>query len=109
MCADDKVIFSERIAGLQISFGPLNILLWNMEVTHSCCQVKYTIVLRKSGMIRKCKKWHINGSPLEIVDQFAHQALLLTANYSSLELRKKLLSEVERYYLYWKKNQKHVF
>lgn len=102
MYADDKVIFQRELLVFKSLLDHLIYYCGTWKL-HIHVDKSNILFLRKGGMVRKCKKWHINGSPLEIVDQYAHQALLLTANFSSLELRKKLLSEVERHYLYWKK------
>ena len=78
MLADDAVIFSESVEGLQTSLDSLESYCkkWNLQVNISKTQ---TMVFRKGGNLRQNEKWTYAGENIEIVNNFNYLGIVLSS------------------------------
>ena len=79
MYADDMVIFSETITGLQTMLETLfdYTSKWSLGVNFNKTKI---VVLRKGGVVHLNEKWYYNNQDIEIVDQFTNHGVLLNFN-----------------------------
>ena len=76
--ADDAVIFSETIEGLQSSLNHLEEYCrkWNLEVNVDKTKI---VVFRKGGNLSSKGKWTYAGEEIEIVSSFNHLGIVLSS------------------------------
>ena len=79
MCADDTILMSESVEGLQ---NMLNTLYdytrkWGLSVNIKKTKI---VVFRKGGNIRPNEAWVYNGSNIDIIDQFCFLGVLFHYN-----------------------------
>ena len=69
MFADDAVIFSDTIDGLQSSLNYLEMFCtkWNLNVNIDKTKI---VVFRKEGILNRNEKWTYSGEEIEIVNSF---------------------------------------
>ena len=79
MYADDLVLFSESVEGLQSQLDYLCNYSreWGLEVNIRKTKV---MVFRKGGRVRNFEQWVYNGQILEIIDRFTYIGILLYYN-----------------------------
>lgn len=85
MYADDTVIFSDTISGLQKELDYLANYcdLWSLTVNTSKTKI---MVFRNRGGLKACEKWHFEKQEIEIVDRFNYLGLLFTIMASAVLL-----------------------
>ena len=78
MFADDAVIFSDTIDGLQSSLNYLEMFCtkWNLNVNIDKTKI---VVLRKGGILNRNEKWTHSGEEIEIVNSFNYLGIVLTS------------------------------
>ena len=79
MYADDMILFSESVDGLQ---NMLDILLiytkkWGLTVNIAKTEI---VVFRNNGLVRDDEKWFYDDNVIEIVDEFCYLGVLLNYN-----------------------------
>ena len=76
--ADDAVIFSETIEGLQSSLNHLEEYCrkWNLEVNVDKTKI---VVFRKGGNLSSKEKWTYAGEEIEIVSSFNYLGIVLSS------------------------------
>ena len=79
--ADDAVIFSESVEGLQTSLDSLESYCkkWNLQVNISKTKI---MVFRKGGNLRQNEKWTYAGENIEIVSNFNYLGIVLSSGGS---------------------------
>ena len=89
MYADDMVIFSESISGLQVMLDTLLTYTskWALSVNIEKTKI---VVFRNGGRIANNEKWFYNSKELEIVDSFTYLEVMLYYNGKYNFLIKKL-------------------
>lgn len=77
--ADDTVIFSESVSGLQKMLDSLHSYTteWDLSVNKEKTKV---VIFRNGGKIRDSEAWHYDGVNLDIVDSFIYLGLLFFYN-----------------------------
>ena len=78
MFADDAVIFSDTIDGLQSSLNYLEMFCskWNLNVNIDKTKI---VVFRKGGILNRNEKWTYSGEEIEIVNSFNYLGIVLTS------------------------------
>ena len=79
MYADDMVIFSETVEGLQ---DMLNVLYnytqkWNLSVNIDKTKI---VIFRNGGNIKEKEKWYYNGTRIDVVNSFTYLGIILNYN-----------------------------
>ena len=76
--ADDAVIFSDTIEGLQSSLNHLEEYYrkWNLEVNVDKTNI---VVFRKEGNLSSKEKWTFAGEEIEIVSSFNYLGIVLSS------------------------------
>lgn len=76
--ADDAVIFSDSIQGLQASLNNLESYCdkWNLQVNVAKTKI---VVFRKGGILGKYEKWTYKGEDIEIVNSFNYLGIVLSS------------------------------
>jgi hypothetical protein len=79
MYADDMVIFSDTIKGLQ---NMLNTLYCYTEKWKLCANINKTkiVVFRKGGIVKENEKWFYNDVQVDVVDKFTYLGVILNFN-----------------------------
>ena len=79
MYADDTIIFSETVDGLQTMLNSLfnYCSKWNLTVNINKTKV---VVFRNGGKLRNDEKWTYNGENIEVVDQYLYLGVMLHYN-----------------------------
>ena len=79
MYADDMILFSETIEGLQNMLNTLSIYTekWGLSVNTKKTKI---VVFRRGGRVNVDEKWMYEGNTLDIVDQFCCLGVLLHFN-----------------------------
>lgn len=90
--ADDMVLFSESIQGLQEMLDKLKSYTEKWSLTVNITKTK-TMVFRKSGRTSQDEKWFFDGKLLENVDSFCYLGLLLNYNGNFNLTQKQLASQ----------------
>ena len=92
MYADDTVIFSESIEGLQEMLNCLNIYCykWNLCINTDKTKV---IIFCNGGIIRDNEKWYLGDNELEIVNEFNYLGLVLKFNGKFVETQKCIANQ----------------
>lgn len=77
MYADDMVIFSESIAGLQSLLDQLTYYCstWKLHINVNKSKI---VVFRKGGRVKECEKWYIYDKPPELLISLHNYALFFT-------------------------------
>lgn len=81
MFADDAVIFSETIEGLQLSLDNLYQYCKKWKLTFNIDKTKI-VVFRKGGKLSQNEKWTFNGDEIEIVSTFNYIGIVLSSGGS---------------------------
>ena len=78
MFADDAVIFSDSIDGLQSSLNNLEsyCLKWNLKVNVDKTKI---VVFQKGGNLIRNEKWTYNGEETEIVNSFNYLGMVVSS------------------------------
>lgn len=78
MFADDAVIFSDSIYGLQSSLSNLEsyCLKWNLKVNVDKTKI---VVFQKGGNLSRNEKWTYFGEEIEIVNSFNYLGMVLSS------------------------------
>ena len=89
MYADDMVLFSESIDGLQHMLNSLYTYSknWNLEVN---IQKTKIVIFRNGGIIRENEFWLYNGEKLEVLNEFCYLGVILNYNGKFLVCQKQL-------------------
>lgn len=108
MYADDMVIFSETIAGLQSLLDELTYYCstWKLHINVDKSKI---VVFRKGGRVKENEKWYIYGKPLDIVDQFAYLGIIFYYNNKFSKAEKQLAEQGRKALFVLKKNIKNMF
>lgn len=79
MYADDMILFSESIEGLQNMLNNLFTYTqkWNLTVNINKTKI---IVFRNGGRVKDDEVWHFNGDIVQLVDEFCYLGVLLNYN-----------------------------
>ena len=95
MFADDMVIFSTSIKGLQEGLNNLADYCkkWGLTVNISKTKI---VIFRKGGKIGKEEKWYYNGNVVEIVSSFKYVGCELTSSGSFKNCIANLVSSARR-------------
>ncbi|XP_063420573.1 uncharacterized protein LOC134705786 [Mytilus trossulus] len=93
MYADDMVIFSETVSGLQTLLDTLYDYTskWSLSVNIAKTKI---VVFRKGGKIHDNEKWYYNNQEIEVVDKFSYLGILLNFNGKYNVLQQKLSEQV---------------
>ncbi|XP_053380261.1 uncharacterized protein LOC128548803 [Mercenaria mercenaria] len=77
--ADDMVLFSDTVQGLQQSLEDLHVYCdrWGLSVNIDKTKV---MVFRKRGPVRENEKWTYNGSQLEVVNNFNYLGVVFDSH-----------------------------
>lgn len=94
MYADDLVLFSETVDGLQ---GLLNSLHsysknWSLDVN---IQKSKIVVFRKGGHVKSSERWFYNGTSIDVVDKFTYLGIVFNFN-NKFNVAEKQLSDQGR-------------
>lgn len=89
MYADDMVLFSESIEGLQNLLHELNeyCIAWKLSVNVAKSKI---VIFRKSGKLRNDKKWVFRNENLGIVNNFTHLGIVFNFSNKFLKAEKQL-------------------
>lgn len=89
MYADDMVIFSESVLGLQNMLDTLYEYTskWSLSVNIDKTKI---VVFRKGGRVHVEEKWYYNNKEIEVVDNFTYLGVLLNFNGKYNMLQQKL-------------------
>ena len=89
MYADDMVIFSQSISGLQSMLNSLSTYTakWSLSVNVEKTKI---VVFRNGGYVKQEENWFYNDIKLEVVDEFCYLGILLNYNGKFLKTQKKL-------------------
>ena len=92
MYADDMVLFSESVDGLQ---NMLDVLYdytkqWNLEVN---IQKTKIVIFRNGGQIRQNENWLYDGCQIEVLNQFTYLGIVLNYNGKFLATQKQLAAQ----------------
>ena len=90
--ADDAVIFSESVEGLQTSLDSLESYCkkWNLQVNISKTKI---MVFRKGGNLRQNEKWTYAGENIEIVSNFNYLGIVLSSGGSFVKATNTLVGK----------------
>ena len=79
MYADDMVIFSESVEGLQNMLNTLYTytLKWKLKVNIAKTKI---VVFRNGGQLKENEQWFYNGSKVDVVDKFTYLGVVLNFN-----------------------------
>ena len=90
--ADDAVIFSESVEGLQTSLDSLESYCkkWNLQVNISKTKI---MVFRKGGNLRQNEKWTYVGENIEIVNNFNYLGIVLSSGGSFVKATNTLVGK----------------
>ena len=89
MYADDMVLFSESIDGLQHMLHSLSTYTkdWNLEVN---IQKTKIVIFRNGGIVRDTERWVYNGEHIEVLNEFCYLGIVLNYNGKFLVCQKQL-------------------
>ena len=92
MYADDMVLFSETVAGLQNMFDVLYDYTkqWNLEVN---IQKTKIVIFRNGGQIKRNENWLYDGCQIEVLNQFTYLGVVLNYNGKFLVTQKQLAAQ----------------
>jgi hypothetical protein len=81
MYADDVVLIADKRESLQFMINRLSSYCsnWNLELNLVKSKV---LIFNKTGRLAKSEKWHFDGKPLEIVNEYKYLGFLLTSRMS---------------------------
>ena len=87
--ADDMILFSETVVGLQNMLHTLSDYSkkWSLEVNVLKTKI---VVFRNGGQLKVCEKWMYENQNIEIVDEFNYLGILLKFNGKFLQTQKQL-------------------
>lgn len=90
--ADDAVIFSETVEGLQTSLDSLESYCkkWNLQVNINKTKI---MVFRKGGNLRQNEKWTYAGEDIEIVNNFNYLGIVLSSGGSFVKATNTLVGK----------------
>ena len=82
--ADDAVLFSDTIEGLQSSLNNLESYCnkWNLEVNVDKTKI---VVFRKAGILNRREVWTYGGNEIEIVSSFNYLGIVLSSGGTYLK------------------------
>ena len=77
--ADDLVLFSQSVVGLQRMINSMNNYCgkFNMKINADKTKI---VVYRNGGKLGRKEVWHLNGRPIEVVSKFRYLGLLLSSS-----------------------------
>ena len=78
MFADDTVIFSESVEGLQLSLNNLESYCNKWDLTVNIDKTKI-VVFKKGGSLSRQEKWTYAGETVEIVNSFNYLGIVLSS------------------------------
>jgi exonuclease III len=89
MYADDTVLFSESVEGLQHMLNLLNdyVTEWDLDLNISKTKI---VIFRNGGKVKDNEKWYYRGQLIEVVNKFNYLGILFNYNGSSFQIQKKL-------------------
>ena len=93
--ADDAVLFSNTLEGLQLSLDKLQAYCerWNLTVNVDKTKI---MVFRKGGILSRREKWLYNGADIELVNQFNYLGIIFTPGGSFIQATKTLSDKALR-------------
>ena len=96
MYADDIVLFSETIDGMQLMINRLGVYCnrWNLEVNLQ--KSKMMIFRGGGGRYSRNEKWKYNGQTVDIVREYKYLGVLLTSNLNMKKHLEGKLAEAKR-------------
>lgn len=99
MYADNIVLFSESVEGLQ---GLLDELLRYCNKWKLCVNVDKSkiVTFRNSGKLRSNEKWHIGDEVLETVEQFTYLGIIFNYNNNFTKAEKKLSEQARKAFFF---------
>ena len=103
MYADDTVLFSENINELQKMIDTVNECSVQNDLHINLSKTKI-VVFRNRGVVKEDEKWYLNGSMIDICNEFMYLGLLLNYNGSFTNTQKVLSDQGKKalFYLYSK-------
>ena len=89
MYADDMVLFSETIDGLQQMLNTLSSYTkdWNLEVNIEKTKV---VIFRNGGIVKDNERWMYIGVEIEVLNEFCYLGIVLNYNGKFLVSQKPL-------------------
>jgi hypothetical protein len=90
--ADDTVLFSETVDGLQKMLHTLYTysIKWNIDINIDKTKI---VVFRNSGKLSRTEKWIYNGDLIEAVDSFNYLGITLNFNGKFTKTQKVIASQ----------------
>lgn len=79
MYADDMIIFSGSVIGLQVMLDTLLLYTCKWSLTVNISKTKI-MVFRNGGFVKDEKIWYYDGNAIDIVDEFCYLGVLLNFN-----------------------------
>ena len=107
MYADDMVLFSESIDGLQSLLNELSNYceIWKLSINVEKSKV---LVFRKGGKSKPGENWHIGEHVLEIVDQFTYLGIIFNYNNKFTKAEKQLSEQGRKALFALKRNIRNM-
>ena len=95
MYADDTVIFSEIVDGLQHMLGSLEryFLNWKSQVNVSKTNI---VVFRNGGKIKETEQWFYKGTLIDIMDDFNYLGVSFRYNGNFHITQKTIAAQAQR-------------
>lgn len=103
MYADDMVLFSESVEGLQLLLNELShyCKTWNLCINVEKSKI---VVFRNKGKIKCNEKWCIGNDALEIVEQFTYLGIIFQYNTKFTKAEKQLSDQGRKAMFAFRKN-----
>lgn len=108
MYADDMVLFSESIEGLQNLLDELNeyCIAWKLSVNVAKSKI---VIFRKGGKVKNDEKWVFRNENLEIVNNFTYLGIVFNFNNKFSKAEKQLAVQARKATFLLKKNVKNMY
>ena len=92
MYADGTVLFSESIEDFQKMINCLNINSNENNLFINCLKTKI-VVFRNRGQVKANERWYLNGSLIDICDEFVYLGILFRYNGNFTYTQKVLANQ----------------
>ncbi|XP_071123308.1 uncharacterized protein [Mytilus edulis] len=92
MYADDTVLFSETVDGLQKMIDSVDIYSREYDLDINLSKTKI-VVFRNRGLVKATEKWYLNDVDIELCDEFTYLGLLFKYNGNFVHTQKMLANQ----------------
>ena len=93
--ADDSLLLSDTVTGLQNQLNILNVQSKRLDLDVNLDKTKI-VVFRKGGFLGKYEKWTYNNEPLQVVNCYKYLGVDFTTRLSFNNLTSSFVSKPER-------------